>query len=546
MNRFFIIILLTFFFSIAFSQKDSALSQTQAEEIYSQALNLSSEGNIDGAIEKLKFVIDNKYNDKYIYYMLLDSYASKLARYQSENTDTNALMKTLGEAKKYAEDAVNLYPTDLKLLYRYADYLRGLGDYQGFYDSLQKIITIDKDDIFANYYLGAYYFLNKDYDKAINYFQDVVGSQKSTQEFEFMAIYRSYYSLGLIYANMQKFQTAAQYLEKAKEIYSKDIDLLKLLALNYSEMLEYNKAIENFKEIPASFWNEEIIDSYAGNLFLNKSSELSNIILEYKDETLFVKAIYYYQMKDYTNSLKSLDDFILKRQSADLYSHYLLYLNYFALNDTQKAVQQAFVIGNRAKEIEKFDMAIEFYKKVEAYTNSIPDIYWMIGSLYDEKNSYTNAIYYYEKYNKYPAGKEYKISTLVRLSYMYYKIGDKTNSESYIKESKSSAVSKEDLYQVYFYSGLMNLDLKNITNAIADFEEALKSEKRDSRLYYFLATANYGLNNITRAVNLLEDARLYEANSPEINNLLAYLYALEDTNLDEALKLVNLSPSFEC
>ena len=93
-----------------------------------------------------------------------------------------------------------------------------------------------------------------------------------------------------------------------------------------------------------------------------------------------------------------LDKTISGKNNTDFLSHYLFYLNYSALGLTDKSAQQAFFIGKKARDIGKTDMAIEFFRKIEKNTNSMPDIYWLIGSLYDDKNDYTNAVNYYKKY----------------------------------------------------------------------------------------------------------------------------------------------------
>ncbi len=536
------LLIVLFFFCSNFAQDENQITETQAEEIYSDALALTSEGYVDQSIQKLQLLITNKYTDKYIYYSLFDDYLLKISQAQFlEKTDSKKMNDIMIEAKKYAGDALRLYPDDLKILYRYTDFVRSLGEYDEFYNSLQRILSLDKDDIFGNYFTGVYYFINKNYEKSMPYLQNVIANPKSDKEFDMMAIFNSYYYIGMIYMNFQNFRLAAQYMEKAKEINPSDYDLIKNLAFTYYEILDYNKAIANFKQIPEMFRSDEMINAYAGLMFITTNQELNQVVSNYQGGSPFVKSILFYQKGDYSNSVKQLDKYISDRKIADYYSLYIYYLDYTALKDNTHTVQQEFLIGNYAKEVEQFDIAIEYYKKVEENTNSIPDIYWLVGSLYDDKNDFTNAIYYYNKYIHNPSSNKFSVSAMVRLSYMYYKINDKTNSDFTITEAKKEAKTDQDLYQVYFYSGLMNMEIKNFVNAINDFEKALRSENTDSRLYYFLATSYYEMKNRKKAISYLETARNYDKENPEINNLLAYLYSLEGINLDEALRLVKLA-----
>lgn len=533
---------LLFCFAAVYAQPFS-MGETQAEDVYSQALNYYSDGNLEQAQQLLKYLIANNYNDRYVYYTLMDVYAQKISHLQSEGKNADKIyFDVVSEAKKTAGEGIRLYPEDKKLLYRYSDFSRNLGDTQEFTQSLKTILKLDDEDIFANYWMGAYLFLNKEYDKSTGFFQKVISVPYSKRdEFELMAVYRSCYNLGVIANNAQNYKLAVQYLEKAKSMYSRDTDLIRYLAFTYAEMLEPEKAIENFEQIPEMFRGEDIASVYAGVLFLKNDPKLNGLILEYQDESHYINAIRFYRKGDYSNSLVQIDEHVLKNNFADFYSHYLLYQDYRALGDREKAGQQAFLIANRAKEVGKLDLAIRFYKAVEDNTNAIPEIYWLIGSLYDDSENIRNAEIYYEKYLSHKDSGEYRVPALVRLSYLYYKSGDKKRSRESIENAKKSAVKKEDLYQVYYYSGLMNLELRNYRGAIADFQGAIKSQVKDARLYYYMATAQFEANKRNDAITSLEQARETEKSSPEINNLLAYLYSLEKTKLDDALMLVNLA-----
>lgn len=533
---------LTFLFTLTLlSSQSFTMSDTQAEDIYSQALNYYSDGNMDQAQQLLKYLISNGYTDRYIYYELMEVYSQKIARMQEQGRNAEkSYVDLVSEAKKAAGEGIQNHPQDKKLLYRYSDFSRNLGDSQELIRSLKAILKLDDEDIYANYWMGAYLLLNKEYDKSTGFFQKVISVPHSNRdEFELMAVYRSYYNLGIIANNAQRYKLAAQYLEKAKAMYSRDTELIRYIAFTYAEMLEPEKAIENFELIPEMFRGEEVASAFAGVLLLKNDPRLNELILEYQDESHYINAIRYYRKGDYSNSLKEIDKYVLKNNFADFYSHYLLFQDYRAMGDKEKAGQQAFLIANRAKEVGKLDLAIRFYKVVEENTNSIPEIYWLIGSLYDDSENVRNAETYYEKYLAHKDSGDYRVPALVRLSYLYYKTGDKKRSRQSIENAKRSAVKKEDQYQVYYYSGLMNLEMKNHANAIRDFKAAIRSQVNDARLYYYMATAQFEANQRNDAISSLEKARETEKSSPEINNLLAYLYSLEKTKLDDALMLVN-------
>ncbi len=537
-RTFFVLISLIIINTLAFSESDEDKRSNETEMIFAEAVQLSSEGKYDEAIKKYQYLISHQVKDKYVYYSLLEAYTSKIGTLSSGNNLVKDLYK---DEMNYIKEAISIYTNDKKILYYYTDSARNQGLVVEYVNALQKILEIDEMDIFANYYLGDYYYVNKRYGQAAYYLQKVIAAPITNKEFELMAAYRAYYTLGIIALMEQDFQYAIQYLEKAKDIYSKDYDLIKAIAFTYANILEYDKAIENFELIPDFYRSEDVIDLYGGVLFMKKSAELTNIINENKDRSAFLQSIDYYLKKEYDNSVKELDRSIAEKKVVDFYSLYLYYLNYEAIGDHIKATQQAFFIGNKAKEAGRIDMAIQYFKILQDNTNSIPSVYWLIGSLYDDKNDYTNAIIFYNKYLQHPASDEFKIQALIRISDMYYRINNMEMAGQMLKKAKEDAGKKSDLFQVYFYSGLIHFENKRYTEAIRDFEEALKADGKEAKLYFFLGTSYFEMKNTKKAMEYLENGIKYDEHSAEMNNLLAYIYAIEKTKLDEALRLVNLS-----
>ena len=96
-------------------------------------------------------------------------------------------------------------------------------------------------------------------------------------------------------------------------------------------------------------------------------------------------------------------------------------------------------------------------------------------------------------------------------------------------------------YQVFFYSGMLNLEFGKPDEALKDFFGAYDIQKADERIYYYIGAALVALERLDEALNYLKIGRKSDPGSSEINNLMAYAYALKGENLDEALKLVNLA-----
>ncbi len=536
-------IVLSFFIIIsvpAFSEQQSSNKTEDPELIFSEAVSLSSEGKYDEAIQKYQYLLTNQYKDKYIYYSLLETYSLKIRNLQM-NLGEEDMTNLFNDEMNYSKDALNVYTNDLKLLYYYADSVRNLGMASEYVDALHKILEIDSMDIFANYYLADYFYVNKQYEQAAYFFQKVIASPEDNVEFNLMAVYRSYYSLGIISLFNGDYQFALQFLEKAKGIYSRDYELLKTLALTYAGVLEYGKAIENFELIPENYLTDDILDTYYGVLFAGNNTSLAKIIKKKHEKSAFLIAIDFYQKKHYKDSIKELDLSVSEKKNLDYYTLYLYFLNYKSIGDHEKTTEEAFFLGNKAKEAGKIDLAISYYKILQGNAKATPSVYWLIGSLYDDKNDYANAVSYYNKYLKDPNSGEYRVQALIRLSDMYYRQKNFDSAGRMLSKAKEAAVKNSDQFQVYFYSGLIQFENKNYSNAVAEFDEALKANIKEPRLYFFLGTSYFELNEREKAEKILEQGIKFESRNAEMNNLLAYIYALEKVKFDEALRLVNLA-----
>ncbi len=530
--------------SVLYSQQnykpDNDNLNESSELTFAEAVMLSTKGDYDNAIIRYKELLTNQVKDKYIYYSLLETYSLKAGKVQM-SAEEDALKALYSEEMYYSKEALGLYTNDLKLLYFYADSVRNLGLADEYISVLEKILSLNDFDVFANYYIGDYYFINKEYQQAASYFQRVLTATEEGKEFDLMARYRSLYSLGIISIMGGDFQDAVLYLEKAREIYSNDLELIKTLAMTYAGNLDFVKAKENFDILPDAAKNDEVSDMYYGVLFTTDQNSLKKLLTKKTVKSHYLLAADFYLKKKYKDSIKELDLSVSGKKFLDYYLLYLYYLDYKASGNKDKVYQYSFMLGNKAKEVGKTDLAISYYKILLTNTNSIPSIYWLIGSLYDDKNDYRDAIYYYNKYLNSKGGDEYKIQALIRISDMYYRQKNISEAARQLAKARTLAVKKSDQFQVYFYSGLIEFENKRYTNAVNEFKEAAKADVKESRLYYFLGASYFELGEYDNVIQTLETGIKYDSRSPEMNNLLAYAYSIEKIKLDEAISLVNQS-----
>jgi Tfp pilus assembly protein PilF len=66
----------------------------------------------------------------------------------------------------------------------------------------------------------------------------------------------------------------------------------------------------------------------------------------------------------------------------------------------------------------------------------------------------------------------------------------------------------------------------------------MKADDRESKLYYYLGTSYFELADYSNVIYTLEAGLKYDSRSPEMDNLLAYVYSLQDVKLDDAVRLI--------
>jgi len=535
-------IIMTFF--IIFFTSDLIFSQANsnfdAEGTYSKALEYYNSSNFDEAIKLFKQLIDKNYKNKYVYISLLNSYVARLRNFNYIK-DQKEYIEILMEATRFAKTAFEMYPDDKQIIYNYLMLLDERMDYKSMDKPLKKLIEIDKNDLLANFYLGVIEYSKRNYKNAEDYFKVVVESKNISTELDFFIVYKSLFNLGQLELEKQNFFQAIGYFERAASLYRNDYRLIVNLAICYAEVLDFEKAINLMDKIPQFLWSDGLYEIYAGLLFITKDNRFEEFTEKYKAETPYIKALALYNSKKYEDALALLKDYTKNNPAPHFFIHYLFFRIYDSTKNFEMANKEALLLGEKAEISRKIDIAIEFYTYIEKNKGALPLIYWVIGNLYEEKKEYTNSIKYYEKYISFDNKSEIKenlIAAYLKLAYVNYQTGKKEKSKYYLKKAEENVKNNDELYYVYFYKGLMMFDEKAYDRAIDFFKKALELSKNEAKLYFFIGASFFEKDDRMSAIEYLEKASSIEPSDPEINNLLAYSYALEKKNFDRAMELV--------
>jgi len=117
---------------------------------------------------------------------------------------------------------------------------------------------------------------------------------------------------------------------------------------------------------------------------------------------------------------------------------------------------------------------------------------------------------------------------------VYIEEGDLDKAE---KEFRRALEANPDNYQPYLYLGQINLNRKNYDQAVAEVDRILEQNERFAPAYLLKGMYLYSAGNSPAAEASYKKVLEINADDPVASNNLAWIYASEDRNLDNALTL---------
>jgi len=301
----------------------------------------------------------------------------------------------------------------------------------------------------ANFELGLYFFNDKNYESAYNYFSNIVANYQDSDTY-----LQAYKMCAECSIELQNYENAERYYSGLLEVADSDIDLARsLYRKGWSQFRQrkFPAALETFatflERYPdhennhlATYWSGEI--HYEGNNYKDAITAYTNFLVKYTDSPKRLDAIYSrayakYALGDYAEARKDFSAVINQypdsKYSSD--AHYQVANCFYALKQFenaypyyQKVIDRAPVssqLHNKAKiqlarsnrNADNYEPATEIYRNL---INQSPgsefadDAIFELASIYSQQlNEFETAIINYKSLvNSYPQ------STLVPTAYL--------------------------------------------------------------------------------------------------------------------------------
>lgn len=245
-----------------------------------------------------------------------------------------------------------------------------------------------------------------------------------------------------------------------------------LPTLSMLHFMEDDMLISMYHDLPCSY----ALSKLEGNDKIVYLDETGNIQSDYLFKGYGIRPVIRINLKKYKNIISSscFEDYYNKGYDAMMLGQYEKAISYF--KECERLYPKAtfepiyILVGYCFEMLEKYDVALKFYKQEFAYNNSSLESLFMIGNLSIKMKNYDLAIACFNKLIE--ENYEYN-SVCKRLAYVYRILND------YKKEYTYSTLRFEKYYHkanAYISSALYAIRSNDINVAIDYYKAALKSE----------------------------------------------------------------------
>lgn len=519
--------------------EQARLSDLDAEIVFSQAQDLKYLGKYDEAIYKMEYLLRQGIQDKYLYLNLLKDYLEWISLLQQQGETDRRLAVLVSQARKVGDQAYSLYPDFLEILYQYGEVLRLDNANRAMLQLLQHILDLDINDVYANYYLGNYYFQSGDALKSKLHFYRILTYANTSSMLGLNALFTAHYYLGKIAASEGYVRTAITYLETARSYYNQGSELDELLGLYQSWVIQPEKAAGYFSQIPWGYLDAATAEVYGGVLLYLDSPGFAELAREYADSSVFLQACLLYQMGEYAQALQQLRNYTLPQGRSPFYLYSLYQKIYQELGEHQKSLQYQFLMSNLARIHENYALALKLVQVLEKEDWLRKEVYWVTAQMLEQDEDYQRALDYYQKFLSEPVKSQEKLAAELQMARMWLLQEKQEQAWTALIQLEEQQPDPRMKMEVASFSGILRMEKQDYHRALGDLQRAYHYDNNDARIYYLLGTLHARQKSYEQAIITLENALQFYPQDGNVNNLLAYMYAESGTKLEKALELVD-------
>ncbi len=428
----------------------------------------------------------------------------------------------LGKAKNYFIECLKIDSLSAVSYFELANIAIAAQNYQGAQDLLANSVRISPNNKWYQILLGDLYQQNKEIDKAIYTYNNLVKNFPDSDEF--------IYVLAQLYTQNKEF-------DKAIETYNKleaNIGLNEVITLEKERiLLELGKESLAIKEINNLIEDNPYEPRYYGFL--------GDLYLYNKD---FKKAEESYKKILEIDSKNGLGYFSLANLSIKQ-KDTVNFINYFkkGIEDSNLAIDiklqrlMPFLLGREFKNGSHEAEILDFFKACTLTHNDDARSHIYYANFLKNKNKKAEAL---ESYKNAIAIDNENISYWQDMFFLQIEL---SKFEELYTDSKDALIIFPDEPLLNLFNGMAAMQLNKPNKAVVSLEHGIKFVKENNNLkgqfYAYLGDVYYTLNKYNESFKSYDNALSLNENNVIVLNNYSYYLSLQNVNLEKAEKMIS-------
>ena len=514
------------YYSLGLNYRNLAFEKTDAQEqiaLLNQALSHFLKAAED---EEALDVIYTQIADTYLIVNnteLAISYALKAIEYNMAYTEAyfklyEAYMRRrdFKSAGETLENYRKINPSDMLTLYTLGEhYYKYLSDTKASRNAFESLLSLNQNVVgneayreFANYYLGYIAYIENRYPDSMKHFENALSVNPNNA--------RARYMLMLLYYEACRFSEAKtqaiMYLEStgSDPIASSVIGRVRYIERMGGYVSHLRRGAQPRRQT----------DSTTQKSLENFISEGLLMAINREDEALIflTKLI---EAKTNDISVRIALSNILKEDG-----------------DKRGACLELVAGGMIAFDAGNFDLAGRLFREALVLDDTIPEIYYYLGAVAEEKDLIATALFYYKKlYSVKPSE-----DLAIHIGYLHILRKQYNRALPYFRLVLADNPNNA---RAHFMMGLLHYEQDKYKDADKAFLKAIELDSENEIHYLYLAQVREKAKNMEGMLEILELAYKLFPESPDVNNFLGYIYVDYSIDLDKGYKLIQKALSID-
>ncbi len=428
----------------------------------------------------------------------------------------NKLPEALEELRK----AVKADPAAVAVYLDMSRTALAMGRFREAIDAAQEGLVVNPDFAPLNALLGGIYHSSKNYTQAEKYFRKTLALDPARTEIRL--------SLGVNYLEMKRYDDAERELLLALKEDPQSQAIILYLARTYVEMKQYFKAEE---------FLTSLIQKYPG--FTKAYETLGWVYLTQEKYDLAIDTYNKYLETDPGNEMvrqRLANAFLMKKdygKALDVYKE--IEKSDAGTNDLAlKMGLLYFQRGEWKDALEKFQLV-----RLKDPANETAPYY--IARIYEEMGMHREALEVWGELVK-EIGNNEAAEIFVHMGSIYEKLGQLEDTRAMLEKALAKNKDNPD---IHYLMGVILVKLEKYPAAVKSISRAIELAPGRADFTFYLGATYEKMKEYDKCETAMRKTLEINPSHGDAMNYIAYLYAVQNRNLDEALQLIHRALEME-